>query len=181
MFLQVLDRTDFTAVSPVQSFQLNTDNTDFRIGTKLALRAFTLFDAQNNPVDYLLAYDQRRQHFVPKAETGLGQGGVKNNGYALLFQVDAEGKTFIQEYELLFKHTLDDNNDFSMVYDYYWWAGSFALTSRVYQPDGTGGKIANPALFLAPCDLKLDITRKEKTTSNADPLPWVTKTLDCEG
>lgn len=111
---------------------------------------------------------------------------IRNNSFALLFQLN-NGNEFEQEYELFFTHhETDTNRDFSMIYDYFWHNDEFALTSRLYRSDSEGQKVSDPALYVAPCPLNFQMLaeggkdRTSKPKVSDDPI-WRPLPINCDG
>jgi hypothetical protein len=122
----------------------------------------------------------------PTNEAEKNQAVIRNNSFALLFQLN-NGNQFEPEYELFFTHhETDVNRDFSMIYDYFWHNGEFALTSRLYRSDSEGQKVSDPALYVAPCPLKMNMLlnggkdRTAKPKIGDDPA-WKPLPISCDG
>lgn len=176
LWLQILDRDSFTPIGDATLHVLNKDTTDFRVMSKLTLRTVYLKAKDGSYHDYVLLYDQQRQHVIPQSE---GENlPPRNNEIALLFQV-VEGAELEKEYELTFKHSEDPNQDFTTIYDFFWHNDEFALTTRLYRPDGSGGRVIDEVLYVTPCELKFDELEKAAKSSNDDK--WIPLTLNCDG
>ncbi len=65
-----------------------------------------------------------------------------------------------------------------MIYDFFWHNDEFALSARLWRPDGQGGKTSALPLYVAPCELKLEVVKKTKQSKN--DVVWQTKLMHCE-
>jgi hypothetical protein len=119
------------------------------------MNTFSIYDAQNNNIDYVMVYDQAPQNFSPNATE-------KVNNKLLILQYDPVTKQFMPEDLITFNLQVNGRTDsFAKVYDYYWWNGEFVLITRNYFINDSGEKQLNPALMISTCDYEGLLLKKK--------------------
>jgi hypothetical protein len=188
IWIQILNRSDMTAVGDVYKYTLSVDDS-FRVFNRIGL-----LQVMDNGKPYLVVHDQGKSHYVPPSSSSTStevsndyvpngftsmmkyffeeteqkqvKAIVRNNTNFLVFKLSSDQFAYNNEYQV----KSGDTQAFSQVLEYNWFGGHFVVTSQLK----TGGTIN-----IAVCDLKIvDTTSTDVQVIDCDKAPAATKVTD---